>query len=45
MTCKELFSLDNAIVLTETEHRLFHATYGHKCITADWEAYSKAVIK
>lgn len=45
MTCKELFSLDNAIVLTENEHRLFHATCGHKCITADWEAYSKAVIK
>jgi hypothetical protein len=45
MTCKELFSLDNAIVLTEAEHRLFHSTCGHKCDIVDWETYSKAVIK
>jgi hypothetical protein len=45
MTCKDLFSLDNAIVLTESEHRLFHSTCGHKCDIVDWETYSKAVIK
>ena len=45
MTCKELFSPNNAIVLTEKEHRLFHSEYGHKCTVGDWETYSKAVIK
>ena len=45
MACKDLFSLDNAIVLTEKEHRLFHSEYGHKCTVGDWETYSKAVIK
>jgi hypothetical protein len=45
MTCKDLFSLDNAIVLTEQEHRDYHAVSGHKCIMTDWETYSKAVIK
>lgn len=45
MACKELFSLDNAIVLTEKEHRGFHSVYGHKCNRADWDAYVKAIIK
>ena len=45
MACKDLFSLDNAIVLTEKEHRAFHSFYGHKCTMIDWETYSKAVIK
>lgn len=39
MGCKELFSPSNAIVITESEHRHFHANYGHKCNTADWEVY------
>ena len=45
MSCVDLFSLDNAVVLTETEHRDYHAIHGHKCIEAGWELYNKVVIK
>ena len=45
MTCKDLFSLDNAVVLTEQEHRDYHTSQGHKCTMTDWETYSKDVIK
>jgi hypothetical protein len=41
LTCIELFSLDNAIVLTEEEHREFHKKYNRKCTKADWETYKQ----
>lgn len=41
LTCKELFSLDNAIVLTEKEHHNFHKKYNRKCTKADWETYKQ----
>jgi hypothetical protein len=41
LTCKELFSLNNAIVLTEEEHHNFHRQYNRKCTKADWESYKQ----
>ena len=43
--CSELFSPDNAIVLTESEHRLFHSKYGKSSSKTDWLLFINEVIK
>ncbi|MCI4437811.1 MAG: hypothetical protein JHC33_13475 [Ignisphaera sp.] len=39
LECDELFSMDNAVVLTETEHRKFHSIYNKTTTASDWFLY------
>jgi hypothetical protein len=44
LKCEELFNMNNAVVLTESEHRAFHKMYGRSTTLEDWINF-KAIIK
>lgn len=43
LECFYLFDLENAIVLTESEHRNFHKEYGHTVTRNDWDSFTNVI--
>lgn len=44
LSCKNLFDPTNAIVLTASEHLLFHKQYGKTTTISDWKTYSESEL-
>lgn len=41
LECRELFDMNNAVVLTESEHRAFHKCHGRTTTAVEWTLYKQ----